>query len=369
VFFAYPRVPQNVSISSALAELNEGRILEAIEKFKEIIRSDPANGTAYFYLATLYTEMGEYELAERYLERSMEVNTRQDGHYYQFGVIRSKQKQWQPALAFFEQALQLGAGAYEAAAWRGIGDAQVELFDRDAAFKAYENALRVQPNDARTRLSIGRLYLERSQTKDAITNLRSALAADPSLPATHALLGRAYRQAGDLQAAVAILTRALELNPADQDSRYTLGQVLLAMGRNAEGRAQIDTYESVRQQVVRADSDYQAGLSRLEAGNLPEAESLLREAVRRAPSYGHALHALGMLLLDRGSADTALDFLKRAAEVNPLNAPNWFGLGTAYFKTGRTEEARFAARRAVVLNEDEPRFQRLLADIEGKGKN
>ena len=168
VFFTHPGVLQNVSISSALEELHKGRILEGIEQFKEVIRSDPANGTAYFYLSTLYTEMGEYALAERYLERSMDLNARQGGHYYQFGLIRYRQKQWRPALAFFEQALQLGGGIHEAAAWRAIGDVQVELFDRDAALEAYETALRIQPNDARTRLSIGRLYLERSRPNDAI---------------------------------------------------------------------------------------------------------------------------------------------------------------------------------------------------------
>jgi tetratricopeptide (TPR) repeat protein len=171
-----------------------------------------------------------------------------------------------------------------------------------------------------------------------------------------------------MQSAVAILTKALDSDPADQDSRYALGQVLLAMGRNAEGRAEIEKYESIRQRVVRADSDYQAALSRLEAGKSAEAESLLREAVRRAPMYGHALNALGMLLLDRGSPDKALDFFKRAVEANPLNAEAWFGLGTAHFKTGKRAEASFAARRAVVLNEDDTRFQTLLRNIEGNGK-
>ena len=73
--------------------------------------------------------------------------------------------------------------------------------------------------------------------------------------------------------------------------------------------------------------------------------------------------ALGSLLLDRGSPEKALAFLDRAVEVNPLNAASWYGIGSAYLKTGKMAEALEAAKRAVVLNEEEPRYQRLVAEI------
>src|SRR5438132_13743140 len=84
------------SLSAALAELDKGHVLESIQQFKQIVRSDPANGPAYFYLSTLYTEMKEYAFAERYLQRAMEVGPNQGAHYYQLGLIRYRQKQWRP---------------------------------------------------------------------------------------------------------------------------------------------------------------------------------------------------------------------------------------------------------------------------------
>ena len=42
-------------------------VLESIQQFKEIVRANPADGSAYFYLSTLYTQMDEYAVAERYL--------------------------------------------------------------------------------------------------------------------------------------------------------------------------------------------------------------------------------------------------------------------------------------------------------------
>jgi tetratricopeptide (TPR) repeat protein len=352
------------SLSAALAELNKGRVLEGIARFKEILHSDPANGAANFYLSTLYTEMGEFEVAERYLRRAMEVNPNQGVHYHQLGLIRYRQKQWRLALGFFKQALEFGAGNNEAAVWRSIGDAQGELFDRDAALQAYETALRIQPQDVATRLALGRFYLERSNPERAIPHLRAAVEIDPLIHAAYPILGRAYRQTGDLPAAMAILKTALDRSPADQESRYALGQVLLAMGRVDEGRAELDTYEKIRLQVASANNNYETAVTHIDAREFAEAEKLLREAVRLAPTYGPALHSLGTLLLDHGSPEKAADILKRAVEANPLNAASWFSLGAAYFKSGKLTEAMEAAKWAVVLNEEDSKYQRLLSEIE-----
>src|SRR5215831_2147145 len=239
----------DASISSALAELNKGRVLESIEQFKKILRSDPANDRAYFYLSTLYTEMNELEVAERYVRRAMDVNPGQGVHLHQLGLIRFRQKQWRPALMFFKQALEAGVGNNEAAVWRSIGDVQVELFDRDAALQAYETALRIQPQDARTRLALGRFNLERSEPERAIPHLSAALEIDPMLRAAYPALGRAYRQTGDLESGIMILKKALDIDPADQESRYALGQVLGAMGRVDEGRMELEKYQRIDQQV------------------------------------------------------------------------------------------------------------------------
>src|SRR5215831_20418167 len=141
-----PQMPsRDASVSSALAELEKGRVLESIQQFKEIIRTNPADSSSYFYLSTLYTQMNEYAIAEHYLKRAMELSPGQGAHYYQLGVIRDRQKQWAAAQDFFKQALQLGTGNNDARVWRSLGDVQLELFNRDGALQAYTEALRLQP--------------------------------------------------------------------------------------------------------------------------------------------------------------------------------------------------------------------------------
>jgi len=356
------------ALSKALADLEKGRILDSIQQFKEIIRSNPADDSSYFYLSTLYAQMSEYTVAERYLKRAMELRPRQGAHYYQLGLIRNRQKQWVAALDLFKQALELGTGGNDARVWKSIGDVQLELFDRDAALQAYTEALRLQPRDAQTRLALGQFYLGRGQADRATEQLVAALEIDPSLRAAYPLLGRAYRQSGDLASAVSILKKALDSDPGDQESRYALGQTFVAMGHVDEGRTELEKYERIRQQITSADADYKAAESRLSENKFAEAEKLLREALRLAPAYGPALQSLGTLLLERAAADKALPFLEHAVQVNPLNAAGWYSVGTAYFKLGKVTEAWTAANYAVVLDEGDVQYQRLLHDIQERLK-
>lgn len=360
--------PGDSSLSAALAELNKGHVIDGIQELKQILRTNPENGSAYFYLSTLYTQMGEYPVAERYIQRAIEINPKQGEYYHQLGLIRYRQKQWQTALKLFQQALKIGAGRNQAPVWKSVGDVELELFDRDAAFQAYTQALRLQPHDAQIRLALGRFYLERGEPDPAIEHLLAALETDPSLRAAYPLLGRAYRQSGNLPASESVLKKGLEADPADQDTRYALGQTLLAMGRVDEGRDELDRYDKIRQQVAGADASYKAALSRLADGNFAEAEKLLRDALRLAQGYGPALHSLGALLLDRGSPDKAVPFLNGAVEANPLSAENWYSLASAYSKTGRLPEGLEAAKRAVVLNDEDSRYQQLLVEIQQRLK-
>jgi tetratricopeptide (TPR) repeat protein len=357
--------PPNAAISAALADLDNGRVLESIQQLKRILQSDPANGPACYYLSTLYTEMKEYDVAERLVRRAMQVNSKQGPLYYQLGLIRYSQKQFRSALEFYHQALDSGSGN-DAQVWRGIGDVQLDLFDRDAAFRAYNEALRIQPQDARTHLALGRFYQEKGEPEPAIDHLLAAIHSDPRLRAAYPVLGRAYQQKGELGPAANLLKQAVDADPSDQESRYALGRVLIAMGQTDEGREQLEKYDNIRQQIASAEGRYQTAQSRIDEGKFSEAETLLRETVRLAPKYGPALHSLGQILLDRGSPENAVTFLERAAEVTPLNADTWFDLATAYFKSGKRVEALEAADRAVALKDDDDRYQRLIRQIKGK---
>jgi superkiller protein 3 len=356
----------NASLVSGLTELNKGNIFEAIRIFKQIVRAEPSSAAASFYLSGIYTGMGRYGTAYGYLKTAMKDNPGQGAYYHQLGVIRRSVGCRPEALAAFQQALKAGMGKGEAAAWRQIGDLHVDLLDWDKALEAYRNVLRLQPDNAGAHLALGRLYLDRNDPQRAVSELRAALASAPPPEGVHSSLGRAYRALGDLESSVSILQKGVEQNPADEESLYILGQVLLALGRDNEGRRVMGEYQSLQERLSRTNSLFESAIERAQSGELDRAEALLKEALRVAPRYAPALQALGAVQLNRGNTLGALEMLKQAQASNPLNSETYFDMGAAYLRSGKLSEALDMTLRALILEDEDPRYQTQLGEIYSK---
>ena len=198
----------------------------------------------------------------------------------------------------------------------------------------------------------------------------AALEIDPTLRAAYPLLGRAYRQSGDLLSAVSVLKKALDADPAIRNPAMRSGRHCWRWDGSMKARAGIGQVRNDSPTGRPARRPTTRPLWRvLPKARLLKRRSLLREAVRLAPMYGPALHSLGTLLLDRGSPDKAVAFLERAVQANPLNAATLVQSCAALIsRLGKLTEALTAAKHAVVLNEDEAPYQRLVAEIQKRLK-
>jgi tetratricopeptide (TPR) repeat protein len=364
--FAAQQTSQSAATAASLAEINKGNLFEGVRRLKEIVRAEPSSAPAYFYLSSVYAGTGRYDTAYRYLTTAMKVNPGQGAYYHQLGIIRRYEGCRPEALAAFQQALRTGMGKDEVTVWRHIGEVYVDLVAFDEAMQAYANALRLDPGDARAHLALGRIYLDRNEPQRAIPEFRSALKADPALDGVHASLGRTYRALGDLQEAVTILKEGVERNPSDQESRYVLGQVLLTLGRADEGRREMEAYGRLQEQITQTDSLFEMGVQRAQSGQLDRAEQLFRETLRLAPRYAPALHLMGVVLLNRGNPQRAVEMLQQAQAANPLNPEIYFQTGSAYFRSGKLSEALDMTGRALILDDEDSRYHALLADIYSK---
>lgn len=360
--FASAQTSQSAPTAAALAEINKGNLFEGVRQLKQITRVEPSSAAAYFYLSSLYTGIGHFDTAYGYLATAMKANPGQGSYYHQLGIIRRYEGCRPEALAAFQQALRAGMGKDEGTVWRHIGEVQGDLLAWNEAIEAFINALRLDPNDARAHLALGRLYLDRNEPKRAVPELLAAQQADPGLEGVHAKLGLAYRATSDLSSAVAILKQGVERNPSDQESRYILGQILLTMGKDDEGGREMETYRKLQEQMTQTDTLFETAVQRAQGGELDRAEQLFRETLRLAPRYAPALHLLGVVLLNRGSSERALEVLQQASAINPLNADIHFQMASAYLRADKLSEALDMDQRALILEED-PRYYTLLGNV------
>jgi predicted O-linked N-acetylglucosamine transferase (SPINDLY family) len=102
--------------------------------------------------------------------------------------------------------------------------------------------------------------------------------------------------------------------------------------------------ETTLEQVLQAATEHHL------AGRLQEAGAGYARVLAVRPDHGTALHRMGVLALQVGQADGALDLLGRAVALDPAAWRSHCSMGQALQALGRTLEALEAFRRASALN-------------------
>jgi tetratricopeptide (TPR) repeat protein len=99
-------------------------------------------------------------------------------------------------------------------------------------------------------------------------------------------------------------------------------------------------------------SDINHALELHQAGRLQEAEALYRQILQRDPEHVDALHLLGIVALQTGHCDQAVNYLGKAVERNPKVPDYHYNLGLAFAGLGKPDEAVSHFRQAIALKPD-----------------
>ena len=84
-------------------------------------------------------------------------------------------------------------------------------------------------------------------------------------------------------------------------------------------------------------------------GKFDRAEAICYPLVRRHPGYLAALHTLGLVYLDKGNFERALDCLVRASMLDPTNWMTLTALSLAYLRLGASEMAAQTLDKALAI--------------------
>ena len=181
------------------------------------------------------------------------------------------------------------------------------------AVNYFEQALEIDPNNARCFLEIGIAHVLRAgysivdyaeAYEQGRAAAQEALTLDPSLGVGHALLGRVQlRRSLDLAGAEASVAKARELEPENGFVLLTAAHVSRALGRPGESLAM--SREVLTFDPLNAGAHESVSRSAFLLGHLEEAENAARRAIELTPqaAYRHAL--LALILAVRGAFEDA----------------------------------------------------------------
>ena len=203
-------------------------------------------------------------------------------------------------------------------------------------------------------LAEGNTRMYRART--ALELLDRWLKADPDNPRAHFLRGNVHRQ-GAASQSIPDYRRALELDPDNDEARWWLAVELQEAGQFHEA---LPLLEELRTRAW-PDRDLRARLAHSldRVGRTPEACALLDEVVAENPDAGYALRIRGQLELTAGELPEAEKWLREAVRVLPYDYRAQYALAQCLRQADQNSEAAEVQAVAELLKSRSERLAEL----------
>jgi tetratricopeptide (TPR) repeat protein len=190
----------------------------------------------------------------------------------------------------------------------------------------------MQRSFAAQHVDLGWKYLQIDDLRGADREFAAALKSSPQMYPAHAGQGLVALARRDFDRAVTAFDAALRASPAYVPALVGRGQALLALKREGEALASFDaalkadpSLTAVRQRAevlrFRGLQDLiEAARAAARSGRFPEARTAYEQAIAGSPESAFLYRELGVVERRAGNYEQALTRLRRATELDPLDA-------------------------------------------------
>jgi len=175
---------------------------------------------------------------------------------------------------------------------------------------------------------------------EAITSLTSATSLDARSVKARVNLGRVLSDAGSYAEALEVANEAIALDPESSPAHNVRGRALLNLDRKDEGIEAFKT--AVEKDPANAYAQNNLGYALIGQGRFAEAVPYLEEAVRLKPEIGYFQNNLGMAYERTGQTDKAKAAYRKAVEAGGSDhaGPNLARLGGTVDDENITEDGQ-----------------------------
>ncbi|HEV2322805.1 MAG TPA: tetratricopeptide repeat protein [Terracidiphilus sp.] len=350
-------VRRNPADSLALAAevkalIDTSAYADALAPARDYVLRKPKDPAGHVMLGTVYQQLGDYEKAERELERGVAGAPNDFEAHYQLGLVLARMNKPNQALPHLQKAVAIKPGDRAAqyqlvAVLRSLGEAQqtaqlvgqlqkeqkAEVLNSELASEGtrandllqsgkaaeaaqiYRHMLEEKPDNAWTAYNLALALEAAGDMKGAEDTLRNAIRIDPTRAKIQAELGRLYLSQGDSQAAQQWLESAVHLDPELAEARSNLATVYTRKGDL------VSAEKLVRQSLEDNPNDIEdhlnLGLILVQQNRKADAERELQKAAALGPKDPATLSTIGKAEMKMGENMTGITYLRRVVDLAP----------------------------------------------------
>ena len=339
--------PQTYRMIGLLLDIT-GRCEEAVEAFRNAIKTNPKDAIAYNDLGTVYFKLNRAKDALKAVEKAIEIDPNYALAYNDLGFFYFNSGKNEKSLELFDKATKLDPQCYQA--YCNLGLAHNALGNYSEAVVAYKRAIELSPKDAIIFNNLG-FALERSgHPKEAEDVYKKAIKIDPNCFEAYNNLGLIYSDSNNYREAIQLLNKATEIRPNNAVAICNLGIAYKGSGDYVQS---IKCYED----AIEKDPNYAAAYSELgdikdELGYYEEAIEADKKSLDLEPNNKPGWLILGLGYRKLHQYHNAIGAYEQIIRLDPNNAEAYYWIGDAYYNLKEPNKTLDAYQKAITINPD-----------------
>ncbi len=288
-----------------------GESEQAEEKARMVLERDPGNADAGIIMATVMIRQGKFEAGRLILEEIIAAHPDREEPYILLSRVLAGQNLAGNAVDVLSAGLEvLPDNRTLMLAMAGVFES---VQDYCGAEEEYRRIVAHDPGNGDMHLMLVHFFQRTGQVDEAMKELQSLMLARPDDNRSYLGLGAMYMEESRFQDAVQVLEQGRAYLGGDYDLSFALAETYLVMGDVPAARAML--HEEIKRdpEHLRAldAGKYLAGIY-YDQGDLEKAAHQLDMVLRRNPDDVHARTMQGRIFLARGEPAMAVQTLRRA---------------------------------------------------------
>ncbi|NLA74362.1 MAG: tetratricopeptide repeat protein, partial [Deltaproteobacteria bacterium] len=229
--------------------------------------------------------------------------------------------------------------------------------------------IKLSPDELPLRFRLAELYENTGKRENAITEYRALLEKVPEndRPFIYKTLGYLYSESRQTKNAIDAYLKALELDPEDVNLYYNLS----GLYERAGDKSNSDKYLSIAMEKKPDDIESRIRMAEglIAKKDYKKAEEYLNEVIKVRPNYTDAWLMFANLEEKRGNKKALREHYKKILSLVPGNKTVLFNLGTLEYETGNPKNAKDYFLKYLTAVPGDIESREFLFEIYKKEKN
>ena len=379
--------------AEALKQLQQNRLEQAAEKYKQIINDNPLSREALFGYATVLMNQMNYDEAFSVFNRLVRIDPNDGQAYNQIGVLFKLKEDFEAAKASFALAIQKDPTLLDAQ--RNYGDILIETADYENGIRVFHKILENHPDDIPSLIYMANLCVEAERFSEAERSLQLVLEMEPHNDLANQLKDILVQLSGQetpaqpekainasdqssIDKMIARANASLEqekLSEAARDYEHVLRdspnriEALYGLGLIARMQEEWDSSFRYFRRITEIEPHFSAAFTNLGSiayarKNFDEAFNWLAKALAINPGDLETRHLLTEDLIELGRFEEAIQLIMDTLKENPGDVPTLIMVGKLHYEAGKKQESRNYFERAIGIEPQNEVAQYFLQTIE-----